>query len=318
MRRFRPAKGEGPILLGVIVHLNGELLPRDRARIDPFDRGFIFGDGVYEGLRAVRGRIVAMDRHIRRLRNGLRETGIRWDVDRMVPLVDALLAANGMPDAFVYLQVTRGTPPAGQPVRARVAGAMQPTVFAYCSPQPEIERYLGEPPTVTAARVPDTRWHRGHLKSISLLGNVLAAMDATGEGAQDAVLVRDGLVAEGSATNVVLALPGASGRTELVTPSLESVSILGGITRELLLDFVPGLATRAVREEELSAAGEIMLVGTTSMVTSVTHLDGRALFSGTPGPAAKRLLRDLVGIINAELKLGLDVPAPQQPAAVPV
>ncbi len=302
----------------MIVHLNGQLLPREQARIDPFDRGFIFGDGVYEGLRAVRGRIVAMDRHIRRLRDGLRETGIRWDADRMVPIVDALLAANTMAEAFVYLQVTRGAPQPGQPVRSRVASGMTPTVFAYCSPQPDIERYLGEPPAVTAATVADTRWQRGHLKSISLLGNVLAATDAAGQGAQDAILIRDGLVAEGSATNVVLSIPGSGGRLELVTPSLESVSILGGITRELLVDFVPGLATRAVREEELFAASEVMLVGTTSMVTAVTHLNGAAIGDGRPGPASRQLLRDLVGIINAELKLGLDVPAPKQPAAVPV
>jgi D-alanine transaminase len=298
----------------VIVHLNGKLVPREQARVDPFDRGFIFGDGVYEGLRAVRGKIVAMDRHIRRLRDGLRETSIRWDADLMVPIVDALLAANKMPDAFVYLQVTRGVPGPGMPVRQRVAGNLTPSVFAYCSAQPEIERYLADPPTITASTVADTRWHRGHLKSISLLGNVLAAMDASDLGSQDAILIRDGLVAEGSATNVVLAL--RDGR--LVTPSLESVSILGGITRELLVDFVPGLATRAVTAEELFSAKEVMLVGTTSMVTSVTHLNGKPVGDGTPGPASRQLLRDLVGIINADLKLGLSVPAPRQPIPVPV
>jgi D-alanine transaminase len=297
----------------VIVYLNGKLVPREEAKIDAFDRGFVFGDGVYEGLRAVRGRIVALDRHVRRLRDGLAETSIRWDPELMGGVCEQLVAANSMPDAFVYLQVTRGAPGAGQPVRSRVpAGAMVPTVFAYCSPQPAIEKFLGEPPTVTAAIVQDTRWHRGHLKSISLLGNVLAALESAEAGAQDAVLVREGLVAEGSATNVVLALP-APGGASLVTPSLESVSILGGITRELLVDFVPGLAVRAVREEELQRASEIMLVGTTSMVTSVTHVNGRAVGEGKPGPAARGLLRDLVGIINAELGLGLGVPAPKQP-----
>jgi D-alanine transaminase len=251
-----------------------------------------------------------MDRHLRRLSDGLRETRIAWDVDRLAPACEALLEANGMPDAFVYWQVTRGTPPAGQPVRSRVpGGAMVPTVFGYCSPQPPIEKYLApaEPPTVTAAVIPDTRWQRGHLKSISLLGNVLAALDAAEAGSQDAILVRDGLVAEGSATNVVLAVPGAGGRVELVTPSLDSVSILGGITRELLVDFVPGLKVRAVHEEELFRAAEVMLVGTTSMVTSVTELNGRPVGNGRPGPHARRLLTDLVGIINDDLRLGLNV-----------
>src|SRR5262249_23064644 len=154
------------------------------------------------------------------------------------------------------------------------------------------------PPTVTCAVVPDTRWHRGHLKSTSLLGNVLAAIEAGEQGSQDAILVREGLVAEGSATNVVLAVPTPGGGTGLVAPSLDSVSILGGITRELLVDFVPDLIVRSVREEELFLASEVMLVGTTSMVTSVTHLNGRPVGDGTPGPLASRLLRDLLGIIN--------------------
>jgi D-alanine transaminase len=212
--------------------------------------------------------------------------------------------ANGLPDAFVYWQVTRGSPPAGQPVRSRVPGAgMRPTVFGYCSPQPPIGAYLppADPPTVTAAVVRDLRWLRGHLKSISLLGNVMAAMEGHGRGAQDAILVRDGLVAEGSATNVVLALEGAGGKLELVTPSLDSVSILGGITRELLVDFVPGLRVRAVGEEELRGAREVMLVGTTSMVTSVVELDGRPVGDGRPGPAARGLLADLVGIIREDI-----------------
>jgi D-alanine transaminase len=294
----------------VIVHLNGKLVPREEASVSVFDRGFVFGDGVYEGLRACRGRIVAMDRHQRRLRDGLRETRIAWDVDLLPAACEALLEANRMPDAFVYWQLTRGTPAAGQPVRSRVpGGAMTPTAFGYCSPQPPIEKYLApsDPPTVTATVVTDTRWHRGHLKSISLLGNVLAALDAAEAKAQDAILVRDGLVAEGSATNIVLAVPGAGGNVELVTPSLDSVSILGGITRELLVDFVPGLKVRAVHEEELFRAVEVMLVGTTSMVTSVTELNGRPVGNGRPGPHARRLLTDLVGIINDDLRLGLDV-----------
>jgi D-alanine transaminase len=288
--------------------LNGKLVPREQAAVSVFDRGFIFGDGVYEGLRSFRSRVVGFDRHLRRMRNGLRETRIHWDPELLIKATSDLLEANSMPDAFIYWQVTRGTPAAGQPVRTRVpAGAIQPTVFGYCSPQAPFEKF-DRPPTVTCAVVPDTRWHRGHLKSISLLGNVLAAIDAGEQGSQDAILVREGLVAEGSATNVVMAVPTPGGGTELVTPSLDSVSILGGITRELLVDFVPDLIVRSVREEELFLASEVMLVGTTSMVTSVTHLNGRPVGDGTPGPLASRLLRDLLAIINDDCGLGLTVP----------
>jgi D-alanine transaminase len=285
----------------MIVHLNGKLVPREQATISAFDRGFIFGEGIYEGLRSFRERVVGMDRHLRRMREGLREARIPFEPQGLTVATRDLLAANSMPDAFIYWQVTRGAPGPGQPVRTRVpAGEMTPTVLGYCSAQPAFEKFTA-PPTVTAAVIEDTRWKRGHLKSTSLLGNVLAALEAQEHGAQDAVLVREGLVSEGSATNIVLAVPVPGGGTELVTPSLDSVSILGGITRELLVDFVPDLAVREVREEELFRASEVMLVGTTSMVTSVTHLNGVAVGDGTPGPVARRLSNDLLGIIADDL-----------------
>jgi D-alanine transaminase len=284
----------------VIVHLNGRLLPLEQASISPFDRGFIFGDGVYEGLRAFRGKVVAMDRHIRRMRDALSEARIDWDPQQLWALSDALIEANNLPDSFVYWQVTRGVPAAGQPVRTRTPmGPMQPTLFGYCSVQPPIEHFAN-PPSVTAAIRPDTRWTRGHLKSISLLGNVMAAMEGIETGAQDVILVRNGLVAEGSATNVVLALPGKGGRTQLVTPSLDSVSILGGITRALILEAVPEIISRPVRVEELFRASEVMLVGSTAMVTSVTQLDGRPVGDAQPGPQSRRLLAALVQSILAE------------------
>jgi D-alanine transaminase len=291
----------------VIVHLNGNLVPASEARVSVFDRGFVFGEGVYEGLRSFRGRVVAMGRHIERMRNGLRECRIDWDPAALAPLTGALLAGNSMPNAFIYWQVTRGAPGPGQAVRTRIpSGPETPTVFGYCTPQPPIEAY-SEPPTVTAVTRPDTRWRRGHLKSISLLGNVLAAIEAKEAGAQDAILVRDGLVTEGTATNVILALPRPDGSAELATPSLESVSILAGVTRGLELDFGPGIVSRPVRAEDLKRATEIMLVGSTSMVTSVVSLDGRPVGDGRPGPQAHRLLAALLGVIRREL--ALDTPA---------
>src|SRR5437762_14154406 len=108
-----------PIPLLVIVHLNGALVPASEARISPFDRGFLFGEGVYEGLRSFRGRVVAMKRHVDRMANGLRECRIAWDPAQMAALTPALLAANKTPDAFIYWQVTRGQPAPGQPIRSR-------------------------------------------------------------------------------------------------------------------------------------------------------------------------------------------------------
>ncbi len=298
----------------MIVHLNGRLIPADQARVGVFDRGFIFGEGVYEGLRSFRGRVVAMPKHVERMRNGLRECRMDWDPEQMAPLTDALLKANAMPDAFIYWQVTRGSPGPGRPVRTRTPqGPMTPTVFGYCAAQPPIEKYT-TPQTVTAAMRPDTRWHRGHLKSISLLGGVLAAIEAEEAGAADAIMVRDGLVTEGTATNVIVALPGAGGRVELATPSLESASILAGVTRALELEAGPGIVSRPVREGELARASEIVLVGSTSMVTSVVSLNGTPVGEGRPGPQAHRLLRALVDIIRQEL--GFERAGQPQAAAV--
>ena len=301
----------------MIVHLNGKLVPAAEATVSVFDRGFIFGEGVYEGLRSFRGRVVAMDRHVRRMQDGLRECRIDWDPARMAPMTEELLNANRMPDAFIYWQVTRGHPAAGQPVRTRTPqGPMTPTVFGYCSAQPPIEKYAppSHPPTISCAVRPDTRWHRGHLKSISLLGGVLAAIEAQEAGAQDAILVRDGLVTEGTASNVLLAIPKRGGEIELVTPSLESASILAGVTRALELEHGPGISSRKVLVDELTRASEIMLLGSTSMVTSVIELDGRPVGDGKPGPQSRRLLNALINVIRQEL--GLSTATLPQPAAV--
>lgn len=299
-----PAVTRPPIPFPVIVHLNGKLVPAAQATVSVFDRGFLFGEGVYEGLRSFRSRILAMDKHIKRMQNGLAECRIDWDPARMVPLTEELLAANSMPDAFIYWQVTRGHPRPGQPVRTRTPqGAMTPTVFGYCSSQPPIEKFT-TPPMITCAVRPDTRWGRGHLKSISLLGGVLAAIEAQEAGAQDAIMVRDGLVTEGTASNVILAVPGPDGTMELVTPSLESVSILAGVTRALELERAPHIMSRPVMIDELSRAREIMLVGSTSMVTSVVELDGRPVGDGKAGPEAHRLLKVLVEIVKSDLELG--------------
>ncbi len=292
----------------MLVHLNGLHVSRQDARIDPFDRGFIFGDGVYEGLRAFRGCVRSIDRHTKRLRESLASSRIDFDADRLGPMSDALLRANGLTDAFIYWQFTRGTPAPGQPVRARVPDAMEPTVFGYAMERPPLER-CAEPGTSTAALVEDLRWKRGRVKAISLLGNIMGAREAKDRGAEDAIFVSpgpsgtiaDGLVGEASATNILLALPGPGADTRLVTPDLESVSILAGVTRDLLLEHETGIEERPVTVDELRRASEIMLCGTNTMIASVLSLDGRPVGGGRVGPVARRLARTLVEIIGAEL-----------------
>lgn len=292
------------------IHLNGQIVPAEQAAISPFDRGFVFGEGVYEGLRSFRGRTVGIDRHSERLRHGLAECRIDWDADRLDAMTSELLEANGLEDAFIYWQVTRGAPATGHPVRSRIpSGPASPTVFGFCTAQPALDKYTS-PPTIACAVRDDTRWTRGWLKSTSLLGNVLAAIEAQETGAQDAILVRDGFVGEGTCANVVLALPREDGTVELATPSLESAPILPGVTRALLLDWMAELISRPVRVEELARASEIMLIGSTAMVTSIVELDGRPVGTGKPGAAAHRLLASLVECIRVDLGLGPDAAPP--------
>ena len=272
------------------VLLNGDLLPASEAKVGVFDRGFLFGDGVYEGLRAFDGVVMSPGRHIDRLISGLREARIEWDPGEIEQRSYDLMRANGLRDAFVYWQITRGAPGPGQPVRSRTAaGPMRPTIFAYAAPLPGLTDYP-EPPRVRSRVVADPRWRRGHLKSVSLLGNVLAAMEAAEHDAEDALMVCGGLVCEGCATNVILVMPDG----EITTPSLDSVSILGGVTRARVLDLAPEIDERAVKTAELGTAREIILVGTTAMVSSVVELDGRKVGDGTPGPVARRLLGALL------------------------
>ncbi len=295
----------------MIVHLNGELVPLERARISPLDRGFVFGDGVYEGLRSfdlrdrgvARPHVVSLERHIERMNGCLREIGIAYDASDMGRMTQELLEASGLRDAFIYWQVTRGAPGPGEPARARVPrGSMVPTVFGMASAQPALAAFEGEPASKSAVTVEDIRWLRGRIKSVSLLGNVLEAMEADARGAEDGILVRNGVVGEGLATNVVLALPGPGGTTELVTPTLESAPILAGVTRAVLRDPASGagVVERTVLVDELPRASEIMLLGSSTMVASVTRLNGRPVGAGRPGPMARELLRALVNAIVRE------------------
>lgn len=284
------------------VHLNGEIVAASEARVSVFDRAFLFGDGVYEGLRACDGVIVGLGAHVDRMRGGLRETRIEgFDPGALGEMSDALLAANGMRDAFVYWQVTRGAPSRfedGASVRSRspVASAgFAPTVFGFCNALPRLETYV-EPGVRSVSVRPDTRWTRGHIKSVSLMGNVLASLEAGEEGADDAILVRDGLVTEATATNVVIAVGG-----KLATPPVGRGSILSGVTRRLLLEEDPTIEEREISEVELRGADEVMLVGTSSMVVSVTSLDGRPVGSGRVGPASRGLLATLVRAIRKDV-----------------
>ena len=267
-----------------LVYLNGAFLPSEQAQVSVFDRGFVFADGVYEVIPAYGGRLFRLPQHLARLDNSL--AGIRlsnpltardWQT-----VFTRLVEAGGGGDQSVYLQVTRGPAERDHAFPKQIT----PTVFAYSQPlkYPEPAQLAAG---VAAITVPDIRWLRCDIKAIALLPNVLMRQQATEQGAAEAILLRDGLMTEGSASNIFLVLEGV-----LVTPP-KGPFILPGVTRDLALELARahGLACeeRAVSESELRSAEELMLSSSTKELLPITRLDGKPVGSGKPGPLHARL-----------------------------
>ncbi|MCH2161796.1 MAG: aminotransferase class IV [Phycisphaerales bacterium] len=257
-----------------VVHLDGEITPTANARVHVFDRGFLFGDGVYELVRVFAGTPLAMSAHVRRLGQSLDAARIRgFDPEQYRRIVDDLLAEQGLEDATVYIQVTRGPETRRHHVPAE---DIAPTVFAFALPAPPLET-LEHPTTAEVILLPDERWHRCEIKAIGLMPNVLAGMQADQDGASEAILHRDGLVSEGTHSNVLLAIDGV-----LVTPpAFSAPSILDGTMRNLAIDVAreAGMAVeeRPVPVEELRQAEEIALTSSRKILHVVTRLDDRPL-----------------------------------------
>ncbi len=268
------------------VHLNGRLVPPGEACVSVLDRGFLFGDGVYEVVPVYGGRPFRLEAHLERLARSLAAVGIPNPHDRAgwTALVGELLAA-GPPgeDLGLYIQVTRGA----AETRDHVPPAdLEPTVVVMASPIPQRPPEIAER-GVAAVRLADLRWGRCDIKAVTLLANVLARREAARRGAAEAILVRDGLVTEGAASNVFAVLDGT-----VVTPP-KGPRILPGITRDVVLELAraEGLAAReaALPAGALDRAEEIWISSSTRELVPVTHLDGRPVGEGRPGPLWRRL-----------------------------
>jgi len=268
-----------------ICHLNGVLLPLREARISPLDRGFLYGDGIYEVMAAPGGRVPRLTAHLARLEHSLAavkignpHSSVRW-----TELLLELITANGAGDLYVYLQVSRGAeygrnhaPPAD----------LVPTVFMFCAPLPQ-------PPATQLAQglhcitAPDTRWARCDIKSVSLLANVLLRTQAAESGASEAILLRDGWLTEAAGAAVHVVIGG-----EIRTPP-RSPQLLPGTTRGFVEELAAahGIPCRStpVSEAELRSADEIWLSAAVRGVAAVTRLDDRPVGSGRPGPLWQRV-----------------------------
>ncbi|WP_026603735.1 D-amino acid aminotransferase [Methylomonas sp. 11b] len=263
------------------VYLNGAYLPLADAKVSVLDRGFLFGDGVYEVIPAYRGRLFRLEDHITRLNNSL--NGIRLPLPHSVNdwegIFRPLLADDR--DQYIYLQVTRGYAPKrdhGFPEQ------IVPTIFAMSA---DIKPFAGRVDGIKAITLDDTRWQLCNIKAITLLGNILLRQEALDQGCAEAILVRNGYIVEGAASNLFAVLDG-----ELITPP-KSHEILPGITRDVILELaaennIP-YQEDIIALEALHNASEIWVASSTREIVPVIELDGQQVGDGKPGPVWKRM-----------------------------
>lgn len=268
-----------------LVYLNGEYLPLERACVPVLDRGFLFGDGVYEVIPAYAGRPFRLAQHLERLTRSLREIRMEAPLspNEWERIMARLLEQRGILDQAVYLQVTRGVDTRRDHLPSP---GIRPTVFVMCTPieppSPEIVRR-----GIAAVTAEDSRWMRCDIKAITLLANVLLRQQARDQEAIEAILIRDGKATEGAASNLFVVRGG-----ELITPP-KGPKLLPGITRDLLLELAAdnGLAhrEREVEEAELPACEELWLTSSTREILPVTRLNGQPVGEGLPGPLWRRM-----------------------------
>jgi D-alanine transaminase len=281
-----------PTLPDTPCYLNGDYTRVCDAKVSVLDRGFIFGDGIYEVVPVYGRRLFRFDEHMARLDRGLAKIRIRnphsreqW-LERCRRLVADLASQTGAEDQVVYLQVTRGPAPRDHVMPEQV----EPTVFMMSNPMkpPSAEQRHHGVACITAR---DFRWERGDIKSVSLLGNVLARQMSADHGALETIMFRDGFLTEASGSNVWIAHEGAL----LGAPKSEHV--LEGIRFDLLRELCEetGIAynLRPIPEADVRSADEVLISSATKEILPVTRLDGEAVghgaLRGKPGPVYARL-----------------------------
>ncbi len=286
-----------------IAHFNGQLLPLDRISISPLDRGFIFGDGVYEVIPVYEGVMLRGREHFERLQRSMDEIRLvnPHTTDEWLALVQQLLAHHPG-NQSVYIQVTRGVPPKRDHV---IPQGLVPTVFMMANPLASPSRQMVDN-GVACVTARDFRWEKCHIKSTSLLGNVLARQISADVGAIETILLRDGFVTEASSSNVFVVKHG------IVAAPPQDHLILLGITYDLLVRLAAEgalkLEIRPIPESELRNADEVWLSSSTKEVLAVTTIDGQPVGGGKPGPVFQRM-HALFQDYKAKLRARGTVPA---------
>jgi D-alanine transaminase len=266
------------------VYLNGVFLPLAEAKVSVLDRGFIFGDGIYEVIPVYGGRLFRLPHHLQRLDQSL--AAIRLANPLTHPqwqhLLEELVVRNGGGDQSLYLQLTRGVADRD----LRLPADTPPTVFAMSTP---IETPPGARPAgIKAITVEDIRWQLCHIKAITLLPNILLRQQALEAGAEEAFMLRDGEVTEGTASNIFVV------RNGVVTTPPKGQLLLPGVTRDLVMELcrrqqIP-CEERRIPAAELRQADEIWLTSSTREIIPVTELNRQPVANGRPGPIWERVI----------------------------
>jgi D-alanine transaminase len=267
-----------------IVYVNGAYLPEEEATISIFDRGFIFGDGIYEVSSVLGGKLVDCDAHLARLERSAGEIGLSLPCSRaeLIAIHQELIARNAINEGSIYLQVSRGAADRDFPFPADAKSSL--VLFT------QVRNLTNAPAAKTGIKVvstPDLRWARRDIKSVNLLAPVLAKQFAAEKGAQEAWLIEDGVVTEGASSTAWI----VKGKTLISRPL--SNKVLPGITRKAVLAFLAesgfSFEEREFTLEEALDAEEAFITSATSFVMPVVSIDGHSIHNGAPGPATIRL-----------------------------
>ena len=275
-----------------LVYLNGWTGTFDEATISTNDRGFNFGDGIYEVIRVYEGKLFAMDDHLERLERSAREIDLDlpWQRQELTAITEALLAQSGIAEAMVYIQISRGTAQRNHIYSEEI----KPNILVTVRKVPERSPAMYQN-GVKLITQPEFRWQMCHVKSISLLGNVLAKNRAHSAGAAEAVFVHpDGTVSECSSSNIFIYSKG-----KLLTHPADN-KILAGITRKHVLAAAESLglpyAVEPFKLDELLKAEEIFFTGTIVEIVPVVDVDGQSVAGGKPGPVTAKLHKEFTSL----------------------
>jgi len=261
-----------------LVYLNGKYLPLNEAKVSVLDRGFIFGDGVYEVIPSYGSKALRFEHHMQRLQNSLDAVRIKNPLSnaQWQEIINKLISETDSQDQYIYLHITRGVACRDH----RFPDEAKPTVFVMSNVLNPVEARLLET-GIAAVTLDDIRWQYCNIKAIALLPNILLRQQAIDKGAAEAILIRDGNMTEGAASNIFIVSDGV-----IKTPPKDN-KLLPGITRDLVVELAKShnmpIEETTISEKEFLAADEIWLTSSTKEILPITKINDQQVANGKPG-----------------------------------